>query len=168
MNDGDFEVDILDDQAQINGKKLRKDIVKGVDVYHAVYGVVVTPEGQLVISLIGNPEGMPNLHAGKLGCTCATIRRIDESGDEAMKRAIKKELNISSSPQILFEEFVDIDNTKRLISFYVIVSEMPENYNKEDITELKKCTKTEFEELLTSQPQNITPPLKLFYTKYKF
>ncbi len=166
MNNGDFEVDILDINGQVVGRKLRKDIVKGADIYHAVYGVVVTPGDEIVISVIGNPKDLPNLHAGKLGCTCATIRRTGETAEQAMTRAIADELKINMLPKLLSESFIDIDNTKRLISFYLIESDMPTNYSKEDIEELKKFTKKEFQELLTSEPEKLTPPLKLFWQEY--
>lgn len=167
MNTGEFKVDILDTTGQIVGAKLRKDIVKGVDIYHAVYGVLITPDDSLVISVIDNPKGLPNLHAGKLGCTCATIRRTGESADQAMQRALSDELRINAKPELLSENFIDIDNTKRLITFYIIRSEMPKDYSKEDITELKLFSKSEFKDLLTKEPQNLTPPLKLFWQKYK-
>ena len=167
MNEGDFEVDILDNAGKITGTKLRKNVIKGVDVYHAVYGVVVTPDDKFVISVIGNPVGLPNLHAGKLGCTCATIRRADETAGKAITRAISNELRITAKPEQLSENFIDIDNTKRLITFYIIRSEMPIDYSKEDIVELKLLSKGEFEKLLSEQPEKLTPPLKLFWQTFR-
>ncbi len=167
MNEGDFEVDILDKAGKITGTKLRKDVVKGADIYHAVYGVVVTPDDKFVISVIGNPVGLPNLHAGKLGCTCATIRRTGETTNQAIKRAISEELRIESQPRLLLESFVDIDNTKRLITFYKIIAEIPTDYSKKDIAELKIFTKSEFEKLLKENPEKFTPPLKLFWQTFR-
>lgn len=167
MNDGEYNVDILDTNGNTVDKKLRKDIKKGVDIYHAVYGVIIAPDNKIVVSVIGNPVGMPNLHAGKMGCTCATIRRTDESAVDAMKRAIKKELKIIANPELIYEEFIDIDNTKRLLGLYVIKSDVPSEYNKEDIEELRPYSFEEFEMLLKQMPQNITPPLKLFWQTFK-
>lgn len=167
MNDGEFVVDILDKNGSVIDKKLRKDIVKGTDIYHAVYGVIVTSSSDLVISVIGNPKGLPNLHAGKIGCTCATIRRTDETADQAIKRASLKELQIDVEPRLISEVLIDIDNTKRLVGFYVIDSDMPSRYNKEDIEELRIFSELEFVALLKNESEKITPPLKLFWSKYK-
>lgn len=167
MNDGEFQVDILDINGKINGAKKRVDIKKGVDIYHAVYGLVVTPVNEIVVSVIGNPPGMPNLHAGKHGCTAATIRRSGETAHEAMKRATEHELAIDVSPEIVSEEFIDIDNTKRLISFYKIPSEIPTNFSKREIEELKAFSPEGFTDFLANYPEKITPPLKLIWEKLK-
>lgn len=166
MNDGDFEVDILDKAGQVVGKKLRKDIVKGQDIYHAVYCVLVTPEGNIAISKIAARQDMPNLHAGSYGCTAATIKRTGESGDEAMARALQNELHINVVPELISEEVIEVDNTFRKIGLYKVISEVPQNFSKQDIDEIVVLSREEFAQLTAEQPGRVTPLLKLFWDNY--
>lgn len=167
MNDGDFLVDILDKDGNVVDNKLRKDIVKGQDIYHAVYCVVITPENNIVLNLIANREDMPNLHAGSYGCSAATIKRTGESGDEAMTRALKNELNIIENPVLISEKVLAVDNTWRKVGIYSVVSEMPTDYNQEDIQELVKVSPDEFKKILNETPEKITPILGLFWKYHK-
>jgi len=168
MNDGEFTVDILDTSGQKSGKKLRKDIVKGKDIYHAVYVVVLSPEGKIILNKIAAREDMPNLHAGSYGCTAATIKRTGESGAEAAQRALKNELGIKQSPELLLEDFIEIDDTYRLVGLYTVTAPMPDSYNREDIEELVMLSPEEFEQTLQSTPQKITPMLRMFWDKKGF
>jgi hypothetical protein len=167
MNDGDFNVDILDQNGNKVGVKLRKDIIKGVDIYHAVYGVLITSRGNIAISKIAQRADMPNLHAGSYGCTAATIKRDDESGDQAMDRAIKNELGLNMPIKLLKEEVIAVDGTFRKIGLYKLHSDIPAQYSKKDIEEIKEFTKKEFEDLLNTQPESITPLLKIFWDNWK-
>lgn len=159
-------VDILDERGNIVDTKPRKDIIKGKDIYHAVYGVVITPEHELVLSKIADRQDLPNLHAGKLGCTAATIRRSGERAEEAMHRALANELHLHSRAQRLHESMVNIDNTKRLITFYTINSTKPEHHSKTDIDELHAFSAEAFKTLLERHSDTVTPPLKLFWQHY--
>lgn len=167
MDDGNFFVDILDKNGVIIDKKLRINIVKGADVYHAVYCVLVTPEGNIAISRIAQRPDMPNLHAGSYGCTAATIRRTGETGDEAMSRALKNELGIELTPKKLFEQMIDIDNTRRLLAVYQVNNEVPADYNREDIDEIVVFSPRDFAELLADNTQKTTQALHIFWEEYK-
>lgn len=167
MNDGDFNVDILDQDGQKVGVKIRKDIIKGSDIYHAVYGVIITPKGNLAISKIAQRSDMPNLHAGSYGCTAATIKRVDESGDQAMSRAIKNELDLNIPIKLVKEELIPVDGTYRKIGLYELHSDAPTKYSKTDIEEIKEFTKEEFENLIKTSPESITPLLKIFWDNWK-
>ena len=83
-----------------------------------------------------------------------------------MSRAIKNELYIEPVFEQISEEFINIDNTKRLITFYVINSDIPTDYNRSDIEELAVYPETEFRTLLGTEPPKLTPPLKLFWDIY--
>jgi len=164
MNDGEFEVDILDKEGNVVGTKLRRDIVKGQDIYHAVYCVLIAPDDHIAISKIAAREDMPNLHAGSYGCTAATIKRTGETGDEAMARALKNELRVEAQPELVSEEVIAVDNTYRKIGLYKVVSDVPTNFNKQDIDEIVVFSKNEFTKLLSEQPDSITPLLKRFWS----
>ena len=163
MNDGDFKVDILDKTGHKAGEKLRRDIVKGQDIYHAVYVVLRTPDDLIVLNKIAARQDMPNLHAGSFGCTAATIKRVAESGNEAAKRALKNELGIDLEPELLLEKFIEIDGTHRLIGLYTATAPLPTHYNREDIEELVAISKTAFQETLDTEPRKITPVLKMYW-----
>lgn len=166
MQDGEFFVDILDKAGKIVGQKQRKDIIKGVDIYHAVYCVLITTDGKLAVSLIAQREDLPNLHAGSYGCTAATIRRSREAADVAMSRALDDELGIVAEPEVFFEDMIAVDDTYRKLSLYTVASEVPTDYSKRDIELISTFSKQEFEELLAVSPEKVTPILKLFWEKY--
>ena len=166
MNQGEYLVDLIDRGGKIVGNKKRRDIEKGVDAYHAVYCVVVTPDDKLCLNLIANRQDMPNLHAGKFGCTSATIRRTGESAQECATRAVKEELRIENEPRLLHEELMDIDGTHRFIGWYTVNAEKPEDFSKEDIEDIKVYSKEDFKKLLEENPDKVTPPLKKFWEIY--
>lgn len=167
MHDGKFFVDILDKNGQIIGQKQRKDIVKGKDIYHAVYCVLVTPAGKLAISQIAQREDLPNLHAGSYGCTAATIRRSGEAAGAAMSRALKNELTIDTEPKLLYEGVIEVDNTFRKIGIYYVLSDIPREFSKQDIESIVALSAVEFNKLSSTDPKQITPVLKLFFEKYQ-
>lgn len=167
MDNSIFSVDILDRSGHAVGSKLRSEIVKGRDIYHAVYGVIITPKFKIAVSVIANRQDLPNLHAGSLGCTAATIRRTGEDALQAMNRAINDELGITAMPELLYEDFITVDSTHRKVGVYIIKAEVPTSFSKTDIDEIKTYSKSEFQDLLTNQPERITPVLKLFWEKYR-
>ncbi len=166
MNDGDYNVDILDTNGVKIAEKLRKNIVKGQDIYHAVYIVLITKEGSVILNKIAARQDMPNLHAGSFGCSAATIKRSGESGAEAAHRALENELSVDQNPELIFEKFIEIDGTHRLIGLYRVTSDMPTSYNREDIEELVSVSPKEFQATLSDSPQKITPVLKMFWDEY--
>ena len=132
-----------------------------------MYGVLITPQSEIAASVIANREDLPNLHAGSLGCTAATIRRTGEDALEAMKRAVSDELSLDTDPELLHEDFIAVDGTHRKVSIYTIAADVPTSFSKADIDEIKTYSKSEFQDLLTNQPERITPVLKLFWENYK-
>lgn len=166
MNNAEALIDILDTTGQIAANKPRKDVIKGIDVYHAVYAVIVTPDNNVAISRIAQRQDLPNLHAGSYGCTAATIRRSGETAQDAIKRAAKNELFLEISPELFYEGMQDVDNTKRMVGLYIVRASVPTNFNKQDIEEIVTFTKEDFTEKLASSPEQFTPLLKLFWEKY--
>ena len=167
MDDGEYSVDILDKSGKLAGKKLRKEIVKGQDIYHAVYCVLITPEEKIAVSKIASRKDLPNMHAGSYGCTAATIKRSGESGDEAMARALKNELNLTASPVLINDEMLAVDGTYRKIGLYTVRAEVPTQFSKQDIQEISVFTAHEFAQLIAEQPAKVTPLLHLFWEKYQ-
>jgi len=163
MKEGKYQVDLIDRTGNVVDSKKRGDIVKGKDAYHAVYCVLTTPKDELVLNLIAQRQDMPNLHAGKFGCTAATIRRSGETGQQAAERAVSEELKINIVPELLDEKIIDIDGTYRKIGWYKVFGPMPKDYNREDIEELVPVSVENFLKILEETPDKITPPLKKYW-----
>lgn len=162
MDSGNYLVDLLDQTGKIAGQKKRKDIVKGSDIYHAVYVFAVTPEDSLLVSKIAQRSDLPNLHAGSYGATAATIRRSGETAEDAAVRAVRDELFSMCTPELIEESFEKIDNTYRLVGMYQITTNMPDKYSTEDIDELVEYTKTELESLINDKARKTTQTLRRF------
>lgn len=166
MSSTEFLVDILNSNGQIIDNKPRKDIIKGQDIYHAVYVVVITPSDEIVVSLIPDRQDLPNFHAGKYGCTAATIRCSGETAQQAAERAVSEELCILEKPQLFYEDTLDIDNTRRMVSFYKVKARAPTDFSKQDIDEISTFPCKKFEKVLNERPESFTPLLKLFWQKF--
>lgn len=162
MDDGEYFVDILDKNGKHVDQKPRKDIVKGQDIYHAVYCVLITPNGDVCLNLIAKRDDMPNLHAGKLGFTAATIKRSGEMGDEAAARAVKNELHLAAMPTLLHEEMLAVDGTYRKVGIYKITSEKPTDFNRQDIEDIVAFTKPDLAKKLADEPSLFSPLIVQF------
>ena len=106
------------------------------------------------------------MHAGSYGCTAATIRRAGETSKEAMSRAINSELRLGVEPNLFYEGLEDVDGTKRMVSLYVIDTEVPTNFSTKDIVDIVVFNEKELTKKLKSEPEKFTPLLRLFWQKY--
>lgn len=167
MDKGKYNIDILNQQEDIVDKKPRVDVVKGVDIYHAVYVVLVTPRGEVALSKIANRADLPNVHHGAFGCTAATIRRSGETAEQAAERAVNDELHIDETPELVYQGMQAVDGTHRLVGLYKIVAEPPTSYSKIDIDEIVTFSQPEFEAALKDTSGTITPMLRLFWKKHQ-
>ncbi len=159
MNDGEFKVDILDESGQKSGEKLRKDIIKGKDIYHAVYIVMKTPNEQLFSTKLRSARYAKPARRfiWMYGGNDKTSRRIRLRGrhESPEKRARYR----SATKVNLGEIYRDRRNTPAHRPLHVSAP-MPTNYNREDIEELVPITPAEFKETLDSTPQKFTPVLR--------
>jgi len=92
------QVDVLDMKGDIIGSKQRKDLDKLTDVFHSLHILLITPLGEVIMSMIPVREDLPNVYGGKLGTTVSTVKRTGESPDEGARRAISRELFIDDMP----------------------------------------------------------------------
>jgi len=161
-------VDILDGSGTIIGQKPRKDIQKQSDIYHAVYGLLITPEGKIVISNIRNRKDLPNLYAKQIGVPIATIRRTGESALQAAGRSWARELFIDD-PELhtLGEGMASLsDGRKGFISVYYAVGNAPEIFSSTDIDELITMSPSDLRSKLLSQPGAFAPTFRYIWQKY--
>lgn len=162
-------VDLLDDQGTIIGTKRRIDIKKPQDIYHTIHVLLVTPRGEVVVSTIPVREDLPNLYAGKVGTTVATIRRTDETPFEAGQRAVSRELFIDKMPLKQLGERMYHMPTQRsnfMTTFYGI-SEVPESYSLLDIDSLIVMTPREIDRLIKQDPDDVAESFIAVWQDYR-
>lgn len=151
-------VDILNEKGAIVGQKLRREIDKETDIYHAVYIFMITPRGEVVLSVIPAREDLPNLYARQLGVPVATIRRHDEASDHAAERAISRELFIDHANLLLLgQTMLTPDGKKTYATCYCLVAEPPDMYSIIDVGGLVVVTTKELRNMLETKPEQFAP-----------
>lgn len=161
-------VDVLDDSGNIISQKRRKDIQKESDVYHAVYGLLVTPEGKVVVSAIRNRKDLPNLYAKQVGVPVATIRRSGESAQQAAQRSWARELFIDNPElRLLGEGLATLpDGRKTFMSVFYAVGDAPDIFSSIDIDELTTVSPSDLRSRLLAQPGAFAPTFRYIWQQY--
>lgn len=168
MEHGSHRVDLVDENGLVVGSKPRREIDKSHDVYHVVYVMLVTPEGELVLSRIPKREDLPNLYAGKLGSPAATIRRSDESPMSAAQRAAARELYIDNAAVVpVGGGLFDTDGRQSYVSVYYAVASAPDVYSATDIADLVTIAPREFRKTVEETPQDLAPNLLELWRRYE-
>ena len=167
MEHGSHKVDLVDENGHVVGVKSRRDIDKKHDTYHTVYVLLVTPEGELVLSRIPERKDLPNLYAGQLGAAAATIRRSGESPMAAARRAVARELYIDDAAVVpvgggLFKT----DGRQTYVSVYYVVARAPEVYSATDIAGLVTISPRAFREIIEHSPDDLAPNLYELWERY--
>lgn len=162
-------VDILNEQGVVVGNKRRIDIRKPHDIYHTIHVVLITPRGEVVASTIPVREDLPNLYAGKIGTTVATIRRTGETAFEAGQRAVSRELFIDKMPlNLLGERMYSLPSQRHnFMTTYYGVAEVPESYSLLDIDGLIVMTPREIDRLIKEEPDEIADSLIAVWQDYR-
>jgi len=163
-------VDVLNKKGEIVGQKPRKNIDKMVDIFHTIHILLVTPVGEIVMSIIPLREDLPNVYANKLGTTVATIRRTDETDDEAASRAIARELFIDDMPltKLGTKFYHRLPPTPgSLFSVYYGIADVPESYSMIDIEGLIVMTPKEIDNLIETDPHSLAYSFLKVWKDYK-
>lgn len=169
MEHGRHLVDLVDENGLVVGSKPRRDVDKHRDVYHAVYIVLVTPVGQVVLARIPNRQDLPNLYVGQLGVPAATIRRSGESPMAAAQRAVERELFIDHAKLVpVGGGLFDLeDGRQTYVSIYYLVANAPESFSSTDIAELATFTPRELRERMQEHPGEFAPTLLALWQRYQ-
>src|SRR5690349_8236485 len=93
----EYPIALINDRGEQVGRKLRREVDKMVDLYHSVFVVVVTPDERLALSVIPTRPELPNIYAGQLGATVASICRDGESIETAARRALSEEIHLDDA-----------------------------------------------------------------------
>lgn len=165
-----YPVDLLDRDGNVIGSKPRKDVDKLTDIFHAIHIILITPLGEVVMSIIPVREDLPNVYAGKLGTTVATIKRTNETDDEGAARAVSRELFIDEMPLTkVATKFYDHMPPKPACKFsvYYGISDVPESYSIVDIDGLIVLTPKEIDERIDSDPHSFAYSFLKIWKDYR-
>lgn len=162
-------VDILSSKGAIVGTKRRIDILKPQDIYHTIHVLLITPRGEIVASTIPVREDLPNLYAGKLGTTVATIRRSHESAFRAGQRAVSRELFIDNIQLNQLGEgmFRLAPDRLNYITAYYAVSEATESYSLLDIDSLVIVGPRDIDNMIKQNPDDLADSFVAIWRKYR-
>jgi len=168
MEHKDYLVDVLDDSGMVVGQKRRRDVDKRRDRVHVVHVLMLTPQNELVLSLIPERQDLPNVYARRLGATVAAIRRHDETPRKAAIRALERELFMRGAKlQLMGEGMIDLaDNYHMMMSAYWVMGEPPEHYSTIDIDSLKAMPLPRFEAALVANPDHFSAPLREIWQRW--
>jgi len=168
MEHGSHTVDILNSSGTIIGTKLRKDIDKKQDIYHSVYVLLITPQGEVALSRIKERSDLPNLYVDLYGTTIATIVRTGESSDEAARRAMSRELFIDEAVAVFVGETFETlrDKKKAMMSFFYVIGDPPDTYSQTDLSPLELFSPTEVSRQLHDRREEFAPTFQLLWEKY--
>lgn len=169
MEHGSQLVDLVDETGKPVGQKLRKTIDKTQDLYHSVHTMLITPWGEVILSLIPKRTDLPNIYANQLGAPVATIRRSTETPDQAAFRSLSRELFIDG-PDVfhLGDRFHECDDGHRtFLSAYYMISMPPQTFSKTDIENLVVLRPNEFRKRLRETPERFAPTLRALWQTYE-
>ncbi len=161
-------VDILDRSGKIIAQKKRLAVNKVKDIYHAIYVLLITPRGELVLGIIPPREDLPNMYVRQFGTPMATIRRHNETAKQAAIRGLSRELFIDNADvHLLGEGMLDLpENRHTYATAFYIIAEAPSMYSVIDIDTLAVVTPRQLRDLLQNSPHEIAPTLALIWEKY--
>jgi len=169
MDHADYLVDLVDEHGAAIGSKPRRDIQKKADLYHTVFVLLRTPDNRLILSEIPARHDLPNLYAGRLAATAATIRRHQETSEEAAKRAASSELRLAPDALRLTnldDSYRVTDGYRQYVSVYVATHDVPADFNHTDIKRLALFTRDELDEAIRTDAEAFAPTFRVIWQTY--
>lgn len=167
MNHGMQEVDLVNEAGIVVGTKKRREIHKQVDLYHTVFTLVITPKEEVLLSRIPERRDLPNIYSGLLGATVATMRRHDETANEASIRSVKNELQLENIAAVKIDEgYQQLPNSvRKYMSVYCAVHPKPDSFSRQDIEALYPLTYDELAQELEIHPELFAPTFVAIWEK---
>lgn len=161
-------VDVLDTSGKIVGHKQRSALSKVHDIHHTIFTILVTPRGELVLSVIPAREDLPNLYARQIGATVATIRRTDESPLQAAHRGLSRELFIDDAEvHLLGRRMMTLpDSASILTTTYYLVADPPSTFSLIDIDTLVVIAPHQLRDILLNHPRELAPTFRQLWASY--
>ena len=161
-------VDVLDTKGKVVGHKRRSALDKAQDIHHTIFTILVTPRGELVLSVIPPREDLPNLYARQIGATVATVRRTDESPLQAAHRGLSRELFIDDAEvKLIGRRMMHLpDGAQMLATTYYLVAEPPSTFSLIDIDTLVVVTPHQLRDMLINHPRELAPTFRQLWHTY--
>lgn len=168
MEHGTHLVDVLDSSGQIIGQKKRRDINKAVDIYHTIYVFVITPKGELVLGTIPHRSDLPNLYADQLGVPMATIRRSNETAQQAAVRGVTRELFIDHPTLVSLGDGMTTfaDKRRNFASVFYLIANRPSSHSQTDMPHLVTVSPNQFRTMVAGESNKIAPSLHEIWRLY--
>jgi hypothetical protein len=169
MNHAEHLVDLVDKDGNVVGNKQRQEIDKTIDLYHTVFVVISTPDNKLILSKIPSRTDLPNLYAGNIGATVATIRRHNETADEASSRVVNAELFIK---EVQLTHIGDThlmlpDERNMYASVYRGIHVTPKDFSHKDIESLLVLNRSDLDEAVRVDKTRFSSTFLAIWQKYK-
>jgi hypothetical protein len=168
MEHAAYMVDVLDARGKVVGHKPRRAINKTQDIHHTIFTILITPRGELVLSVIPPREDLPNLYARQIGATVGTIRRTDETSLHAAHRGLSRELFIDGGEvQFLGRRMMHLpDGAQMLATTYYLVADPPATFSLLDIDTLVVITPRQIRGMLLDHPHELAPTFRELWKTY--
>lgn len=168
MEHGSHLVDIIDQNGQPVAQKPRKEIDKTKDLYHSVHTLLISPLGELVLTQIPERKDLPNIYANQLGATVATIKRSDETPDEAAQRSVARELFIDNADlqQLGSGLYTLSDGKSFYMTAYYLIGSAPETYSHTDSAGFTAIAPARLRKLINEDPHLFAPTFMGFWQSY--
>lgn len=162
-------IDLVNSNGEVVGQKPRKDINKKIDLYHSVHTLLITPTGEIVFTAIPTRDDLPNIYAGQLGVTAATMRRTDETSDHASIRSLSRELFIDGAEvHHLGDSYIELlDGHHTYLSAYYLIGTAPRTFSATDSEGFVTVSAHDFRHQLTTQPSKFALTMQAFWSLYR-
>ena len=168
MKHGEYLVDLIDESGAIIGQKVRREIDKQYDLYHAVHTLLVTKHGEPIIATIPARNDLLNLYANLRGTTVATIRRTDETALSAAVRSLARELYLEGvDVHHLGDTFFRTGRIATYMSGFFAIHDLPDGYSTYDITNLASIHPVILQRQLRAHPEEFAPTFRHFWNRYR-
>lgn len=160
-------VDILDETGHIIGQKQRKEIDKTKDIYNSIFVLLITPDGQVVLSKIPKRDDLPNLYPDRLGISVVTIRRNNEAARDAATRVVARELFIDNAQlQLVGEDLFSIDNKYTAATLFYLIGNPPRTFSHTDVSGFEIMQPSELAHQIQFSPEKFAPTLTVLWQEY--
>ncbi len=161
-------VDVLDARGKVVGHKKRSALNKVQDIHHTIFTILITPRGELVLSVIPPREDLPNLYARQIGATVATVRRTDETPLQAAQRGLSRELfTDEGAVHLLGRRMMRLpDGAQMLATTYYLVADPPATFSLIDIDTLVVVTPHQLRDILINHARELAPTFRQLWHTY--
>lgn len=163
-------VQLFDSEGNATSTKERNKIDKSKDLCFSVHVLVFTPSKEIVLAQIPVKTNYPEIDAGKIKSTATSLLRVEETPQQAAKRAIKEELSLTeATPLLLGRHFHEFQNDmKRWVDvYYLINQENSVSFKDENTNQLLYFNRLNLTEKISNERDSFTLTFQFIWDTYK-